>query len=75
MPELPDVEMYRKEAEKCKNQVIGDFISGDEKLADISLQEFSRNLKGEKFSQAIRRGKYLFLTANNKSAGVFSFQS
>ena len=73
MPELPDVEIYRQEAEKAKNSGIENFEIEDKKFVGISKNEFSKKLKGEKFKNAIRRGKYLFLSTGKDKAVVMHF--
>lgn len=73
MPELPDVEIYRQEAEKAKNSGIENFEIEDKKFIGISKNEFSKKLKGEKFKNATRRGKYLFLSTGKDKAVVMHF--
>jgi formamidopyrimidine-DNA glycosylase len=63
MPELPDVEVYRRYInstslnQKIKNVQIEDV----DILHDISSRSFQIKLKGEKFKSAQRHGKYLFI--------------
>lgn len=73
MPELPDVEIYRQEAEKAKNSEIESFEIEDKKFVGISKNEFSKKLKGEKFKNTTRRGKYLFLSTGKDKAVVMHF--
>ncbi len=73
MPELPDVEIYRQEAEKARNTGIESFKIEDRKFVGISKKEFKKKLKGEKFKKTIRRGKYLFLSTGKEKAVVMHF--
>jgi formamidopyrimidine-DNA glycosylase len=69
MPELPDVEIFRKEAEKSKNSEITGFEIGDKDFVELTQQKFKSNLKGKKIRETVRRGKYLFLKVD-EDAGV-----
>lgn len=51
MPELPDVEIFRQEAEKAKNPHIESFEIEDKKFIGVSKNEFGKILKGEKFKK------------------------
>ncbi len=73
MPELPDVEVYRKVAQKAENSAIDEFDSEDGKLIAISKNDFSKKLKGHRFKETTRRGKYLFLSTDNKQTVVMHF--
>ncbi len=73
MPELPDVEIFREEAEKAKNSGMESFEIYDKEFIGISKNEFSKKLKGEKFKKATRRGKYLFLSTSKEKAVVMHF--
>lgn len=73
MPELPDVEIYRQEAEKAKNSGIESFEIEDKKFIGISKNEFSDKLKGEKVKKTSRHGKYLFLSTSKRKAVVMHF--
>ncbi len=73
MPELPDVEVYRKEAEKAKNTEIENFEAEEGKLVAISKSIFSKKLKGHRFIETNRRGKYLFLSTDNNQTVVMHF--
>ena len=73
MPELPDVEIYRREAEKAKNSGIESFEIEDKKFIGISESEFNKKLKDERFKETTRRGKYLFLSIGKEKAVVMHF--
>jgi formamidopyrimidine-DNA glycosylase len=73
MPELPDVEMFRKEAEKCRNSEFEQFEIKDHDFIDMKESDFRKKLKGQKFEQTMRQGKTLFLLADNNAAVVMHF--
>lgn len=73
MPELPEVEVYRKEAEKCKNSGIESIIVKDVRFVKSSENELNKNFKGKHFEQVLRRGKYLFLSAEKGASVVLHF--
>ncbi len=73
MPELPDVEVYRKEAEKCKNSGIERIVVNDARFVKNSEIELNKNFQGKHFKQIMRRGKYLFLSAEKGASIVLHF--
>ncbi len=73
MPELPDVEIFRKEAVKCKNSGIERIEVFDAKFVKNSENELNKIFKGKHFKKVLRRGKYLFLTAEKGEAIVMHF--
>lgn len=73
MPELPDVEIFRKEAEKSKNAEITGFEIDDKDFVELTPKKFSSKLKGKKFKDTLRRGKYLFMKVNNDAGVVMHF--
>jgi formamidopyrimidine-DNA glycosylase len=64
MPELPEVEvLVRQLAPLLKNKMIRSVeVSRPKFLAPTSEREFSRVLRGAKFTEVTRRGKYLVFT-------------
>ncbi len=68
MPEIPEVESFRKTARKhALNKTIKDVkVKEASFLQKITKKEFIRNLKKHKFTKAKRHGKYLFLYINKK---------
>jgi formamidopyrimidine-DNA glycosylase len=68
MPELPDVEVYKKYVEKhAMNKKITSIEYNDSKqLLESSKQEISRNVKGAKFTSSKRLGKHLLLQVDDK---------
>lgn len=73
MPELPDVEVFRKEAEKSKNSEITGFEIDDKDFVELAQNKFSSNLKGKKFKDTLRRGKYLFMKVDDNAGVVMHF--
>lgn len=73
MPELPDVEIFRKEAEKCKNSEITGFEIGDKDFVELTHNKFKSNLKGKKVKDTLRRGKYLFMKVDEDAGVVMHF--
>lgn len=73
MPELPDVEIFRQEAEKAAGQVIESVDINDSDFLDTSQARFNKYLSGNKLKDTFRRGKYLFLFTENKHAVVMHF--
>ncbi len=67
MPELPDVENFRRYAEKhALNKKIKDIEYYDTRILNSSKQKITQTLEGHTFSVAERRGKYLFLKSGDR---------
>lgn len=62
MPELPDVESYRRylESKALRHSVQGVEVESPGVLEDINPQGLGRLVKGRRFDSAQRHGKYLF---------------
>lgn len=73
MPELPDVEMFRKQADKCRNSEIKSIKVHDVKFVKNPEQELNDTFSGNKFVQTVRRGKYLFLVTGKGKALALHF--
>lgn len=73
MPELPDVERYRKTAENCKNSGIDRIVVNDTRFVRSSENELNNKLKGKNFKKIIRHGKYLFLQVDKGISLVLHF--
>lgn len=73
MPELPDVEIFRKEAEKSRNSGIQNVEVEDSGFVDLTKNDIDKKLKDKKFKDTIRRGKYLFLPVDKDAAVVMHF--
>jgi formamidopyrimidine-DNA glycosylase len=69
MPELPDVEVFRKEvAEDAINEVIASITVGTPKMLKyISPQKLAMKLHGKKITATKRHGKNLFLKTKDGS--------
>ncbi len=66
MPELPDVEIFRRYAsEHALGKSIINIEYRDDSLLDSSKQAISKGLLKSRFSDTRRRGKYLFLSAGS----------
>lgn len=70
MPELPDVETFKRTvADRCRGRTIDHASVSDAGILEgISAKEFDRRLKGEQVRSAHRHGKHLFLELSG--AGV-----
>jgi formamidopyrimidine-DNA glycosylase len=68
MPEIPEVESFRKTAQKhALNKPIKDVkVKEASFLQKITKNKFTRTLKKHKFTKAKRHGKYLFLYINKQ---------
>ncbi len=73
MPELPDVEVFKKEAEKALDKEIETFHGKESKLLSHTEKEINGFLRGKSFHKAYRRGKYLFLITNSPKAVAMHF--
>ncbi|MFW6310199.1 MAG: Fpg/Nei family DNA glycosylase [Prolixibacteraceae bacterium] len=73
MPELPDVEIFRKEAEKSRNSGIRTVEVEDNGFVDLTKNDINKKLKDKKFKDSIRRGKYLFMPVDKDAAVVMHF--
>ncbi|MFP4060841.1 MAG: Fpg/Nei family DNA glycosylase [Bacteroidales bacterium] len=74
MPELPDVEIFRRYAESKATRKTIKKVSGDEdQVMEASARTIGRSINGHQFISTARKGKYLFMgTGNNKNV-VFHF--
>ncbi len=76
MPELPEVEFFRRYVEvHCLQKIIKQIMVNDTKIIrDISFDNFKKALIGNSFADAQRRGKYLVisLSPSNKKL-IFHF--
>ncbi|MBS3806734.1 MAG: Fpg/Nei family DNA glycosylase [Bacteroidales bacterium] len=74
MPELPDVEIFRRYAEEhALNQEIKKVSIEDDKIAATSPQTISESLRDRQLKKAERIGKYLFLPTERQSVLVMHF--
>lgn len=75
MPELPDVEVYRKylNATSLHKEITGVSVSSPEVLEGVSARKLGFRLKGRKFGSARRHGKYLFVKVEGDGWLVLHF--
>ncbi len=75
MPELPEVESYKRYFDSTSlNKTIKDVKVLDEGiLLNISGKNFESKLKGEKFKSTFRHGKYLFAEISESKIVVMHF--
>ena len=73
MPELPDVETFKKTAEKAVGASVENVETKDAEFLDTTQARLSRHIKGQKFKKTLRRGKYLFLGTDSKYSVVMHF--
>lgn len=73
MPELPDVEIFKKEADKAKGAIIESVEAGASKMVNSSQSGMTRFLQDKEVEETFRHGKYLFLSVGNKEALVMHF--
>lgn len=68
MPELPDVEVFRKylESTSLHKEIAGVEAPGPRVLTGTSPSGLGRALKGRRFDSTRRHGKYLFVRAGGK---------
>ena len=73
MPELPDVEIFRQEAEKALYSVVEAVSIEDPGFVDAIEKSLNRYITGNKLKKTLRRGKYLFLVLENNYAVAMHF--
>ena len=66
MPELPDVEVFKRylDATALHQEIEGIAVSDERVLADVSPQSLGRRLKGHALAETRRHGKHLFARAD-----------
>jgi len=65
MPELPDVEIYKKEASKILHKKIEHIEVADKEFVKTTEKKLNQALKGQKIEALKRQGKHLFLISKN----------
>ncbi len=73
MPELPDVEVYKKAADKSIGSKVEDIVVKDEKFIDATKSSLGRYIKNQEIKKTRRRGKYLFIEMDNNYSLVLHF--
>jgi formamidopyrimidine-DNA glycosylase len=71
MPELPDVEMFARQAEKARGQNITFFRIHNKKF--VKDEEDNLSVVGKKIRKIFRKGKYLFLYTAEKTGLAMHF--
>jgi len=61
IPELPDVEAFRRYSRKALNKKIMKISVKQKKIIEVSESTLRRHLSGNRFTGTSRHGKYLFL--------------
>lgn len=75
MPELPDVEVFRKYFEKTSlnKEIAGVDILDKKTLKDIEPAYFKKKLVGKKFKSSLRHGKYLLCLLSEQESVIMHF--
>ncbi len=73
MPELPDVEMYKKSADQSIGSKVVDVIVKDESFIKTTKNSLGRYIKSQQVKKNLRRGKYLFIEMENQYTLVLHF--
>jgi formamidopyrimidine-DNA glycosylase len=75
MPELPDVETFRKYLDATAlHQHVADVAVREKRvLKDVSARDFERAVKGRQFEATDRHGKYLFVHTSGSAVPVLHF--
>ena len=74
MPELPDVELFRRVADSCCGRTIDHALTADPGiLKGLSPQDLERRLKGEIVRSSRRHGKYLLMELSNSGTLAMHF--
>ncbi len=73
MPELPDVENYKIEAEKAVGSAIRSIDITDKKFVDLKKSDLDKYFIGKKIKDLKRQGKFLFLETEGGNAIAIHF--
>ena len=75
MPELPDVEIFKRylDATALNQKIARVSVKNKTVLQHISPQALARNLKGRRLQSSQRHGKFLFARLDRQGAVVFHF--
>jgi formamidopyrimidine-DNA glycosylase len=75
MPELPDVETFRRylDATALHKKITGTSITDKRILDGVSMQKLTRRLKGRELEKTRRHGKYLFVKLKGNGWLVLHF--
>jgi len=75
MPELPDVEVFRRylDSTALHQKISSVEIRKERLLEDVSPDDFKKSVEGNEFSSSHRHGKHLFARLNSGSSVVLHF--
>ncbi|MGM0392250.1 MAG: DNA-formamidopyrimidine glycosylase [Bacteroidota bacterium] len=75
MPELPDVEIFRRYFNRTalNKKVVNVDVADDEILENMSSRSFQMRMKGETFQATHRHGKYLFIELDREETLMMHF--
>jgi formamidopyrimidine-DNA glycosylase len=74
MPELPDVELFKRVGERCRGRTIERAVVGDPGLLNgIAAAALERRLRGRRIEGAQRHGKHLFILLGEAGALALHF--
>ncbi|MFO7977808.1 MAG: DNA-formamidopyrimidine glycosylase family protein [Bacteroidales bacterium] len=73
MPELPDVEIFKKEAEKASRAKVTACEIRDASFVKVSKKELEKHVKGKKLNRIQRKGKNLYLGTSDHHAVALHF--
>jgi formamidopyrimidine-DNA glycosylase len=73
MPELPDVEIYRKRMDKACNKKIIDIQVNENRIVKVNTKKLHTSLSGKIIQTTHRRGKYMISTMNNGDNLILHF--
>lgn len=73
MPELPDVEIFKKEADKALGKKVDSVEIKDRDFVGASRRKFKSSIVEKKLDRSFRKGKYLFLVTENEKAVALHF--
>lgn len=75
MPELPEVEMFKRgAADKCRGRVVREVIVSDPGILEgISARDLERRLTGKRLRSSRRYGKHLFIELDGGGALAMHF--
>lgn len=71
MPELPDIEVFKNEADKTLHKKINDVEVVDKEFVKTTEKKIQSDIRGQKIEKFKRQGKHLFLiTGNHKMVAM-----
>ncbi|MEF8879070.1 MAG: DNA-formamidopyrimidine glycosylase family protein [Candidatus Thermoplasmatota archaeon] len=75
MPELPDVEVFKKylDSTSLQKNIEKVEVENPKILEDITVEELKNKIEGKKFKKSRRHGKYLFVEINDNNWLILHF--